>query len=164
LWDEALNGNGASGGGTGGGARGTSQSQRPASSKNPSGRDAAAAAAAATGEERQPEAGKVWERGRNWTSVVMEVVPGTLPVAGNHQAQKRGVEEVEEAGDDWTIPRGDAAPVDEDVLEIPVFVRVEWEAEVTAEDAAANSDAVKGTKQSRELAFWTILGAGRIAG
>ena len=26
-----------------------------------------------------PEAGKVWDKGRNWTTVVLEVVPGTLP-------------------------------------------------------------------------------------
>lgn len=46
------------------------------------GADAAAFAAAAArgrvrpGEGAVAEAGKVWERGRNWTTVVVEIVPG----------------------------------------------------------------------------------------
>lgn len=109
------------------------------------------------GEERQPEAGKVWERGRNWTAVVMEVVPGTLP-----DSRSRGSKiEDPDDDDDEEVDQKPAKGIDEEVLEIPVFVRVEWEAEVAAEDAAA-SGAVKGTKENRELAFWTILGAGRI--
>ena len=31
----------------------------------------------------QAEAGKVWERGRNWTTVVMEITPGGPALAGN---------------------------------------------------------------------------------
>lgn len=132
LWDEALNG----------GPGGATQTQRPGSKDS---RD---------GEERQPEAGKVWERGRNWTTVVMEVVPGSLPAVATSDNQ-------EEDGDLARFVK--ERRVDEDVLEIPVFVRVEWETEVTAEDAVA-SGAIKGAKENRELAFWTILGAGRIIG
>lgn len=131
LWDEALNG-----------------PQRPGSSKSSN-----------LGDERQPEAGKVWDRGRNWTAVVVEVIPGSLPQSQPHES---GREEGERAHQEGSSKARDRR-IDEDVLEIPVFVRVEWEAEVTAEDAAA-SGAVKGAKESRELAFWTILGAGRIAG
>ncbi|KAG9819309.1 hypothetical protein KCU98_g11028, partial [Aureobasidium melanogenum] len=99
-------------------------------------------------EDRQPEAGKVWEKGRNWTTVVVEVVPGRLDKkTGNTPENATGNE---------------SKGADEDVLEIPVFVRVEWEAEVTAEDAAATG-AAKGTKESREIAFWSVLGAGKIA-
>ncbi|KAG9573720.1 hypothetical protein KCU77_g15055, partial [Aureobasidium melanogenum] len=99
-------------------------------------------------EDRQPEAGKVWEKGRNWTTVVVEVVPGRLD-------KKTGNTTESATGDE-------SKGADEDVLEIPVFVRVEWEAEVTAEDAAATG-AAKGTKESREIAFWSVLGAGKIA-
>lgn len=99
-------------------------------------------------EDRQPEAGKVWEKGRNWTTVVVEVVPGRLDKKTGNTAENATGDESKGA--------------DEDVLEIPVFVRVEWEAEVTAEDAAATG-AAKGTKESREIAFWSVLGAGKIA-
>jgi dynactin-4 len=98
-------------------------------------------------EDRQPEAGKVWERGRNWTTVVVEVVPGRLD-------KKSGSTIESTTGDE-------SKGADDDILEIPVFVRVEWEAEVTAEDAAATG-AAKGTKESREIAFWSVLGAGKI--
>ncbi|KAL1297086.1 hypothetical protein AAFC00_004670 [Neodothiora populina] len=139
LWDEALNGTGSSA---------SAQAQRPGSKD--SNRD---------GEERQPEAGKVWERGRNWTTVVMEVVPGSVQ---DSRAAKSKLETPGEPSSSTSNRSGKESSVDEDVLEIPVFVRVEWETELTAEDAAASGTA-KGTKESRELAFWTILGAGRIA-
>ncbi|KAI5243159.1 hypothetical protein E4T43_04302 [Aureobasidium subglaciale] len=99
-------------------------------------------------EDRQPEAGKVWERGRNWTTVVVEVVPGRLDKKAGSTTEKTNSDESKGSHDE--------------VLEIPVFVRVEWEAEVTAEDAAATG-AAKGTKESREIAFWSVLGAGKIA-
>lgn len=97
-------------------------------------------------EDKQPEAGKVWDKGRNWTTVVVEVVPGSL--GGKPSAA--------------TETKEDGKGMADEVLEIPVFVRVEWEAEVTAEDAAATG-ATKGTKESREIAFWSVLGAGKIA-
>ncbi|KAL8724908.1 MAG: hypothetical protein Q9181_006629, partial [Wetmoreana brouardii] len=81
------------------------------------------------------EAGKVWEKGRNWTSVVVEV--GVVDVYGGN-----------DGGDEW----GDE---DEDVLEIPVFVRVEWEAEVEEKGK-------EGGREKRELAYWVVLGLGRV--
>ena len=48
---------------------------------------------------------------------------------------------------------------DEDVLEIPVFVRVEYEAEVGGDEGGAGKE---GTER-RELAYWCVLGVGRIA-
>ncbi|KAL8690077.1 MAG: hypothetical protein Q9218_004391, partial [Villophora microphyllina] len=75
------------------------------------------------------EAGKVWERGRNWISVVVEV----------------GVADVyADGGEVW-------GEEDEDVLEIPVFVRVEWEAELEEKGK-------EGDKEKRELAYWVVLG------
>lgn len=102
----------------------------------------------APSEDKQPEAGKVWDKGRNWTTVVVEVIPGFL---SNNTKAKDDVKKEDNKG------------MADDVLEIPVFVRVEWEAEVTAEDAAATG-AAKGTKESREIMFWSVLGAGKIVG
>lgn len=96
----------------------------------------------------QIEAGKVWDRGRNWTSVVIEVVPGFLrPIAGFGQADQ--ADELDE---------------DDDLLEIPIFVRLEFETEANAEERGlGDSRGSKGEKERREEAFWTVLGAGRIA-
>ncbi|KAF7164076.1 hypothetical protein CNMCM5623_008795 [Aspergillus felis] len=136
------------------------------------------------GYEKVAEAGKVWDKGRNWTTVVLEVVPGTLP-GGSLGTRRRqslgggddddgdgdsshGVDDEDEnnndAGLDWSgqakDPKNQLQP-DEDVLEIPVFVRMEWDSENQMEQAAGkgqNSDTVK-----RELAYWMVLGVGRIS-
>ncbi|KAL5116425.1 hypothetical protein ACEQ8H_005661 [Pleosporales sp. CAS-2024a] len=94
----------------------------------------------------QIEAGKVWDRGRNWTSVVIEVVPGFLrPISSFGQDP----EELDE---------------DDDVLEIPIFVRLEFETETNADDRGlGDARGSKGEKERREEAFWTVIGAGRIA-
>ena len=108
-----------------------------------------------SGQDRVAEAGKVWERGRNWVSVVVEVVPAslkTLPfdftkgLGTGKEYQQEKVELVE----------------DEDILEIPVFVRMEWESEATG-DEAGNVLAGGKEREKRELAYWSVLGLGRIA-
>jgi dynactin-4 len=88
--------------------------------------------------ERQPEAGKVWERTRNSTSVILEIVPGSLepPIGEDH-----GEVDVVETEDDG-------------ILEIPVYVRVEWSADTHGEKG--------GEKEPRELGYWCVLGVGRI--
>lgn len=101
-------------------------------------------------EQKQAEAGKVWERGRNWTSVIVEVVPGLLP-GSTGTMNKSG----EDGDDDEGIEE------DEDVLEIPVFVRIEYETE--AQGAEEKMKDREG-KERREVAFWCVLGVGRIAG
>ncbi|AEO68623.1 uncharacterized protein THITE_2090132 [Thermothielavioides terrestris NRRL 8126] len=90
----------------------------------------------------QLEVGKIWERGRNWVSIVVEVVPASLRLA----------------------PGDPPLREDEDVLEIPMFVRVEWEGEAGGDDvgAAAGRDAAKEAREKRELAYWCVLGLGRI--
>lgn len=77
------------------------------------------------------EAGKVWAKGSNWADVVVEVVPGVV-----------------NEGSEGTIGE------DEDILEIPVFIRVEWE----------GVEEGNGEKIKRELAYWCVLGVGRISG
>ncbi len=83
---------------------------------------------------RVAEAGKVWEKGRNWTTVVVEVVCAAIA-------------ESEELGED------------EDVLEIPMFVRMEWEADLERE---GKDEAKSEKKEKRELAYWSVVGVGRI--
>jgi dynactin-4 len=99
-------------------------------------------------ETKQAEAGKVWEKGRNWTSVIVEVIPGVLPGTTGHAAGLGSLEK------DETLDE------DEDVLEVPVFVRLEYETE-----AAAGEEKRAGEgKEKREVAFWCVLGVGRIVG
>lgn len=83
---------------------------------------------------RVAEAGKVWEKGRNWTTVVVEVVCAN-------------------------IPEGPDLEEDEDVLEIPMFVRMEWEADLERE---GRDEAKSEKKEKRELAYWTVVGVGRV--
>ncbi|KYK56486.1 dynactin subunit [Drechmeria coniospora] len=91
------------------------------------------------------EAGKIWERGRNWVSIVLEVVPPSLR-PDNRTAGSGGVV--------------DRSPVKagEDILEIPMFVRIEWEA-----DAQHDVTKDKDARERRELAYWCVLGVGRIS-
>ena len=129
VWDEALR--------EGGGKGGDREKRRTK--------------AEASEGQHQAEAGKVWERGRNWVSVVIEVVPAHLRIEGpaflRSEAQQK---------DDGPLRE------DEDVLEIPVFVRVEWET-VAQDEAAGLAAKEKEVKEKRELAYWCVLGIGRIA-
>lgn len=104
------------------------------------------------GESRVAEAGKVWDKGRDWTTVVLEVVCAAITAKGeedNHDDQpSRGLEE------------------DEDVLEIPIFVRLEWMGDLGVDENASSLETtVSGgrTLAKRELAYWVVLGVGRIA-
>ncbi|KAL4873472.1 dynactin p62 family-domain-containing protein [Aspergillus spectabilis] len=132
--------------------------------------------------ERVAEAGKVWERGRNWTTVVLEVVPGVLPGLG--KSLKGGAEgsddekEEEDSDDndlggapvDWSGQASDSGQQiqpDEDVLEIPVFVRMEWDQDSQGDDEEGGEIGGPGSKGlgsgvKRELAYWMVLGVGRI--
>ena len=110
--------------------------------------------------DRQPEAGKVWEQTRNSTSVVVEIVPGSLkppPSIVPKTAQELANEELDDG---------------DDILEVPVYVRAEWEAIVDEQvklgnasdkEEKAAASGVTGEKVKRELAFWCVLGIGQIA-
>lgn len=121
------------------------------------------------GTEKVAEAGKVWDKGRNWTTVVLEIVPGTLPGQkgeggddednDNHSASGEGDDSDD---DDKNKDKDKESELreDEDVLEIPVFVRLEWDSENQIEQPVAKGqkpEMVKG-----ELAYWMVLGVGRI--
>ncbi|KAJ4335063.1 hypothetical protein N0V95_009000 [Ascochyta clinopodiicola] len=107
----------------------------------------------------QIEPGKPYDRGRNWTSVVIEVVPGFLASvsSGFNFGRSQSI-----SGAD-TGPDGELEE-DDDVIEIPIFVRLEFEADVNAEERGlGDSRGHKGEREKREEAFWTVVGAGRIA-
>lgn len=105
--------------------------------------------------QHQAEAGKVWERGRNWVSVVVEVVPASLMIGG-----PEFLKSAEEKEKGYEGPIGE----DEDVCEIPLFVRVEWEADPAHEESGLGGGSKeKDVKEKRELAYWCVLGVGRIA-
>ncbi|KAH0559373.1 hypothetical protein GP486_004116 [Trichoglossum hirsutum] len=110
--------------------------------------------------EGQAEAGKIWEKGRNWTTVVLEVVPASLDPTPMLPIQKEGSKEA-------LNPANAAAALeeDDDVLEIPLFVRAEYETDATADggDAGGGVAGAEKEKEKRELAYWCVLGVGRIA-
>jgi len=103
--------------------------------------------------QHQAEAGKIWERGRNWVSIVVEVVPSSLRLDALALAGRDSAREL------------DLSPLreDEDLLEIPMFVRVEWEADPANDDVGTAPGRDKEAKEKRELAYWCVLGVGRIS-
>ena len=94
-------------------------------------------------------AGKLYDQGRNWVSVVIEIIPASI-------FRKQG-EQLEE---------------DEDVIEIPIRVRLEWT--VTEDEDAGIVDRRRRDRDKvldegeeadngkRELSYWTVLGVGRV--
>lgn len=89
-------------------------------------------------------AGKLYDQGRNWASVVIEVVPTLIM-----REEGRELEE------------------DEDVVEVPIRVRVEWkqtdvegEGKKKSEKVLEDGDVDDGR---RELSYWMVLGIGRVA-
>ncbi|RVX65868.1 hypothetical protein B0A52_10281 [Exophiala mesophila] len=94
-------------------------------------------------------AGKLYDQGRNWASVVVEVIPARLV----------------------TGPGGDVGE-DEDVIEIPIRVRLEWQVTEDQEpgDERRRKERDKGLDQGddmrdsgkRELSYWMVAGVGRV--
>ncbi|KAL4906054.1 dynactin p62 family-domain-containing protein [Aspergillus multicolor] len=139
--------------------------------------------------EKVAEAGKVWEKGRNWTTVVLEVVPGSLPGVGakrstagfDSSSEDEAGNDSDDSGNDlmkvsgqldWSGQASDPSQQiqpDEDVLEIPVFVRMEWDSDSPMETEEGGKDTLSagaglgaGVGTKRELAYWMVLGVGRI--
>lgn len=109
--------------------------------------------------ERQPEAGKIWEKGKNWVRVVVEVVPGSAKSKSSLSVPSHTAPAIQSDAEFQKY-----RDTSSDVLEIPIHVRMEWESETMAGEAtgAASVVGAKPAKESRELAFWTVVGAGRI--
>jgi dynactin 4 len=121
------------------------------------------------------EAGKVYDKGRNWTSVVLEVVPVSarmpkpvvFPVETEEQGMAVGMEQrevVQEEGED-----DDEKNEDDAVVEIPIRVRLEWRQsdldvgeEGKKKTTKVNEDGEVEDTAKRELAYWMVLGVGRV--
>lgn len=140
IWEEALKDN----------PRSDPHARSSSKSGNPPATDSSSRAG---GESRVAEAGKVWETGRDWTTVVLEVVCSAITEKGeggdvDDEERKRGLEE------------------DEDVLEIPIFVRLEWMGDLSVDENTSSLETTVSagrTLTKRELAYWVVLGVGRIA-
>ncbi|KAI1376740.1 hypothetical protein F4677DRAFT_417800 [Hypoxylon crocopeplum] len=106
------------------------------------------------GSTHQAEAGKVWERGRNWVTIVVEVVPASLRIEEPRALLRK-------EGD----PEPDLSPLkeDEDVLEIPMFVRLEFEGDISQDQVGTTAGKEKDTKEKKEVAYWCAIGIGRIS-
>ena len=123
VWDEALKE---------GGERGGERERRRRKGEEGQGGN--------NNNHNQLEVGKIWERGRNWVSIVVEVVPASLKLGEADEPLRE----------------------DEDVLEIPMFVRVEWEGEAGGDEAGSAPNKDREVREKRELAYWCVLGLGRI--
>ena len=105
--------------------------------------------------DRQPEAGKIWEKTRNSTSVVVEITTGSLEAPPSIVPKTEQELENEVLGED------------DDVLEVPVYVRTEWEAEGKVGEglqAKKEAGATATEKVSKELGYWVVLNVGRVGG
>lgn len=105
----------------------------------------AKSAAVKKGKDGTGTAGSIWDSGRNWTAVVVEVVPPSLDKDYWTTHESLGYQEGEEEEDD------------EAVVQIPVFVRVVYETELVREDGTAGDK-----KEKNEHAYWYVLSVGRI--
>lgn len=89
-------------------------------------------------------AGKVYDRGRNWTSIVIEVVPASMV--------KHKDERMEE---------------DEDVIEVPIRIRLEWqvtdESSLRDESTGKKDDDGEVDDGSRQISYWMVVGVGRVS-
>lgn len=107
------------------------------------------------------EPGKVWERGRNWVTIVVEVVPASLELARTNASLVRTGSGGWGLGIKRELDMGPLRP-DEDVLEIPMFVRLEWETDAAGDEGRAGDSKGDG-REKRELAYWCVMGLGRIS-
>ena len=129
----------------------------------------AAASSGLRGDAGVAEAGKVYDKGRNWTSVVLEVVPlGAWKQKSVVEVRERGFGEVKEQ-EATEVADVEEENEDDDVVEIPIRVRLEWR----QSDAEEGDDGKKKTptvneegevvdEAKRELAYWMVLGVGRV--
>jgi dynactin-4 len=117
------------------------------------------------------EAGKVYDKGRNWTSVVLEVVP--VPAGRPKASEIVSVEQQGAVGPEGLQEREEVVEEedseDDDVVEIPIRVRLEWRqsdveegSEGQKKSTKVNEDGEVEDTARRELAYWMVLGVGRV--
>ncbi len=84
---------------------------------------------------------------------VVEVVPLSLRIEGSEWLKSEEMKK-----DSGEVRDG------EEVVEIPVFVRVEWEGEAGGEESGLGGGGKdKEVREKRELAYWCVLGLGKVA-
>ena len=135
---------------------------------------ASVAASGPRGDAGVAEAGKVYDKGRNWTSVVLEVVPvaarRTQPALVASTGNELGAGGVgNEASEQHEQEDEDEESEDDDVLEIPIRVRLEWRQsdvegveEGKKKTTKVNEEGEVVDEAKRELAYWMVLGIGRV--
>ncbi|KAI7595246.1 hypothetical protein KC346_g15454, partial [Hortaea werneckii] len=164
VWDEALSSTTVGGtattastdatqqSGAGGGSGGREAAMASLTGKGAS--STATTGGASTGDDKpQPEAGKVWDRTRNSTSIILEITPGfldasaqprrpsvapTSQVQAQQQRQQKPATGEQQDDDDEEEEDDDA-----DILEIPIFVRAEWD-EPAEEGGEGQGEGEKG--------------------
>ena len=139
------------------------------------------------GGKKVAEAGKIWERGRNWTSVVLETVSrrkeGRGGEGGDVGADGSVAKHPENNNEDDDGEDDSDEDEDEDILEIPIFVRMEWEVDASGGSTTGGAEgsldpgekrAIGGggggdgnggsgkEKEKRELGYWMVVGVGRV--
>ena len=159
VWDDALN-----------------TTTNPSRASSPAKKGTNSAAAAGIGGEQV--AGKLYESGRNWVSVVIEIVAGAdTPVPEMTDEEKReeervrmrmedlGLVDVGGVGDrEDDVEHGELGSstdaVDDDaVLEIPIRVHLEWLASSVTE-TGATSTGLKGTVPTKTAGAARLLDEG----
>ena len=131
--------------------------------------------------------GTVWSSGRNWTTVVIEVIPpnvegragtppprggsplpmpwalGRSPTTPGYLGAASGSWVEGSLGSDADDDGDERDDEDEKIVQVPVFVRVEYEAEVGVEGGDVGDVAGgEGKKERREHAYWCVLYLGKI--
>jgi len=118
------------------------------------------------GEEKLPEVGRVWERGRNWVGVVVEIIPASLVTNSEMEEKGKGEENNDDNDYDYDdydeycrneIKREKNRSIDDNVLSIPVSVTAEWEVDVTGDSTVTG---MKQIRETRDIKFWTMLELG----
>ncbi|KAF8418810.1 dynactin p62 family-domain-containing protein [Tirmania nivea] len=154
--------------------------------------------------DRDRSGGTVWDSGRNWSTVVIEVIPPNTEGrngnagrwAGPSSGLRGGTPPPQRSGSPfgtpnmgaWALGRSQTSPgfllgagiggapgaVDEDeeeerdeeeekVVQVPIFVRIEYEAEVGMESGDVGDVAGgDGRKEKKEHAYWCVLYLGKI--
>ena len=181
VWDEALSSTTVGGTATTtstdatqqSGAGGGSGGGREAAMASLTGKGSSSTATtggASTGDDKpQPEAGKVWDRTRNSTSIILEITPGFLDGSAQQrrpsvaptsqvQAQQQQQQKTAAGGEqDEEEEEEDDDDDDADILEIPIFVRAEWDEPAEEEEkggrvaSSAGDEGISTTRKKKDL-------------
>ena len=166
VWDDALR-DSVAGGGAGGSGAGSGSGGGSGAGGGSGGSGSGSGSHSRRGEDggqQQIIPGKIWERGRNWVSIIVEVVPPSMRLDLLAMTSGSGSSKLGGGTTDGASKQIDLSPLreDEDIVEIPMFVRVEWETDAGQDGVGVSANKDKDAKEKRELAYWCVLGLGRV--